>query len=515
MTDLFSDNTFLMVLLAVVAILQVWILVRMGKKTRQTEGQWDRLLEAIDERQYMHRREVRTRLTEMRQRNQVLQDNQLRTLQQEQWQVKDHLQGNLQKMLVLQTESKNEQQNAQATLKQRLVTGLRHLQSAQKLADTQLQKTLQRSLASISEQNLKNLHRLQSNLQSNVKDMLSQQAQGVITLQKTLADELERLRKGNEERLGKIEETVSDKLEKTLSERLTNSFHMVDNKLALVQKSLGEMQVMAQSVRDLKGVLTNVKTRGNFGEVQLEYLLSQLLHPSQFAKQFQINPETKNMVDFAIRLPGRVEGEDCWLPVDSKFPTTAFERLMRAQEKGDSKDIANARKELGKAIEKRAKSIQEKYIVPGRTTDFAILYLPSEALYAEVLRIDGLFELLQEKFHITPAGPTVIGALLNSLQMGFVTLAVEKRSGEIWRLMGDVKAEFTKFTDEFDKFSKLMDSAYKGMGSLKTRNNVMSRKMKAVDVARDVSHLFAQRASTVRSVVSEVLRLKDVKTNAS
>ena len=304
-----------------------------------------------------------------------------------------------------------------------------------------------------------------------------------------LSEALEKITLGNEAKLEKIRETVAEKLDRTLSERLTESFRTVDDKLGLVQKGLGEMRQMAQSVRDLQGVLTNVKTRGNFGEVQLARLLSDLLAPEQFASQVRLDPASREAVDFAVKLPGRVEGEPCWLPIDAKFPMEDFERLLAAREASDRAAEEAAQKALAKAVLAQAKSIREKYVRPPVTTEFAVLFLPSflpsESLYAEVLRTDGMFERLQKDYRITPAGPTVLAALLNSLQMGFVTLAIEARSAEIWRLLGDVKAEFGLFCEQFEHVSKKFDEAQASLRKMRTRQNVMARKMTEIDRPED------------------------------
>lgn len=318
-------------------------------------------------------------------------------------------------------------------------------------------------------------------LEARFRELSDRQTTGAREMERTLAAALEKITIGNEAKLEKIRETVAEKLEHTLTERLTESFRTVDDKLGLVQKGLGEMRQMAQSVRDLQGVLTNVKTRGNFGEVQLERLLSDLLTPEQFTSQVRLDAASREAVDFAVKLPGRVPGAPCWLPIDAKFPMEDFERLLSAREAADRDAEEAARKALMKAVLTQAKSIQEKYVRPPVTTEFAILFLPSESLYAEVLRCDGMFERLQKEYRITPAGPTVLAALLNSLQMGFVTLAIEARSAEIWRLLGDIKAEFSLFCDQFEHVSKKFDEAQASLKKMRTRQNVMARKMTEID----------------------------------
>lgn len=325
------------------------------------------------------------------------------------------------------------------------------------------------------------VRRTLAELEARFRELSDRQTAGSREMEARLASALEKITLGNEAKLEKIRETVAEKLDRTLSERLTESFRTVDDKLGLVQKGLGEMRLMAQNVRDLQSVLTNVKTRGTFGEVQLERLLSDLLAPEQFASQVRLDEKSREAVDFAVKLPGRTAGTPCWLPIDAKFPMEDFERLLAAREAADRPGEEAAQKALVKAVLTQAKSIREKYVFPPVTTEFAILFLPSESLYAEVLRSPGLFERLQKEFRITPAGPTVLAALLNSLQMGFVTLAIEARSGEIWRLLGDVKAEFTLFCEQFEHVSKKFDEAQASLKKMRTRQNVMVKKMTEIE----------------------------------
>ena len=311
--------------------------------------------------------------------------------------------------------------------------------------------------------------------------LAQRQHEAAVESARRLADDLERLRAGNEAALEKMRATVGEKLETTLTQRLTTSFKTVDDKLGLVQQGLGEMRSMAQNVRDLQGVLTNVKTRGTFGEVQLERLLDDILAPGQFETQKRLDDKSAEAVDFAVRLPGRTEGVACWLPIDAKFPMEDYRRLTAAQEAHDAAQESRARQALARAVLVQAKRIREKYVRPPLTTEFAVMYLPSESLYAEVLRTDDLFERLQREYRITPAGPSVIAALLNGLQMGFVTLAIEARSADIWRLLGDVKAEFTLFSDQFEHMAKKFEETRNSVEKLRTRRNVMVRAMTAIE----------------------------------
>ena len=292
---------------------------------------------------------------------------------------------------------------------------------------------------------------------------------------------LERVRADNAEKLEAMRETVQEKLEKTLSERLAASFRMVDDKLGLVQTGLGEMRRMAESVTKLQAVLANVKTRGIFGETQLEALLSEILAPGQWASQVQLDPQSGNRVDFAVRMPGRGSSAACWLPIDAKFPLEDWELLQTCEAEADASGAKEARRSLERAVLRQAKSIREKYVMPPATTEFAVMYLPAEGLYAEVLRAPGLFERLQREFRITPAGPVVIAALLNSLLMGFMTLAMEKRSAEVWTVLGQVKTEFMKFADALDMMEKRVDGVKSAIAGVRTRTNVMGRKLRDVE----------------------------------
>lgn len=300
-------------------------------------------------------------------------------------------------------------------------------------------------------------------------------------LNKKLATELEAMRRQNDEKLEAMRATVQEKLDKTLNERLAQSFRVVDEKLGMVENGLGEMRKMAESVTRLQNVLSNVKTRGTFGETQLEVILSTMLGPSQYVAQAKLFADANVIVDFAVRLPGRSGDAPCWLPLDSKFPLEDWEALGEAEAAGDREGVAAARKSLERAIVRQAKSIQEKYVRPPVTTEFAVMFLPSEGLYAEVLRTPGLTERLQRDFRVTPAGPTVLSALLNSLLMGFMTLAMEKRSSEVWRLLSEVKSEFDAFSRQFQIVEKKFREAQNSLEVMSTRQQRMGRRMSEID----------------------------------
>jgi len=301
-------------------------------------------------------------------------------------------------------------------------------------------------------------------------------------VEKTIEKNLKSIREDNTTQLNEMRKTVDEKLQTTLEKRLGESFKQVSDRLEQVHKGLGEMQNIATGVGDLKKVLSNVKTRGVLGEYQLENILEQILTPNQYAKNVATKKGSQANVEFALKLPGKEEGKEVWLPIDSKFPIEDYDRLLDAFDKGEKEGIESAQKVLLKKIESFAKNISEKYIDPPHTTDFGIMFLPIESLYAEVLRHPGLFEILQRKYKITVTGPTTLSALLNSLQMGFRTLAVQKRSSEVWDILKAVKFEFKEFSGVLAKVHKQLNTASGTLETLRTtRTNVMERKLKDVE----------------------------------
>ncbi|NJD24238.1 MAG: DNA recombination protein RmuC [Betaproteobacteria bacterium] len=307
-----------------------------------------------------------------------------------------------------------------------------------------------------------------------------------------LDERFERLKTGVEGRLTamqadnatKLEEmrrTVDEKLHATLEQRLGESFKLVSDRLEQVHRGLGEMQTLAAGVGDLKRVLVNVKTRGTWGEVQLGSLLDQVLTGEQYAANVATRPDSGERVDYAIRLPGREGGAIVWLPVDAKFPIEDYQRQLEAQERGDPVAVEEAARALENRLKLEARSIREKYVAPPHTTDFALLYLPIEGLYAEALRRPGLAEALQRDFRVNLAGPTTLAAMLNSLQMGFRTLAIEQRSAEVWAVLGAVKTEFGKFGEALAHTRKKLDEASNSIGKAETRTRVLSRRLRDVE----------------------------------
>jgi DNA recombination protein RmuC len=290
------------------------------------------------------------------------------------------------------------------------------------------------------------------------------------------------IQESNEKKLDEMRQTVDEKLHNTLEKRLGESFKLVSERLEAVQRGLGEMQTLATGVGDLKRVLGNVKERGTWGEYQLGAILSEILTPDQYARNVRTK-EGRESVEFAVRLPGRGQDHDApvWLPIDAKFPKEAYERLVEAARIADADGVETASNELRKAVTKMAKDIQEKYINPPESTDFAILFLPTEGLYAEVLRQSGLHDEIQQKHRVLVAGPTTLSAILNSLRVGFQTLAIEKRASEVWKVLGAVKTEFGKFGDFLNKVKRQIDTVSKTLDDSTSRTRAMERKLRTVE----------------------------------
>jgi DNA recombination protein RmuC len=290
------------------------------------------------------------------------------------------------------------------------------------------------------------------------------------------------LQEGNEKKLEQMRATVDEKLHATLEQRLSESFKQVAERLEQVHKGLGEMQTLARDVGSLNRVLTNVKTRGVFGEVQLAGLLEQVFTPEQYALNVATRPGSNERVEFAVRLPGRVDGAGpVWLPIDAKFPREDYERLLDAHERADAAGMEVAAKAIETRLRLEARTIAEKYLAPPHTTDFAILFVPTEGLYAEALRRPGLVEAMQREHKVMLAGPTTLLATLNSLQMGFRTLALEKRSAEVWEVLGAVKTEFGRFGDVLAKTKKKLEEAGNAIEAAEVRTRAMARQLRTVE----------------------------------
>ena len=344
---------------------------------------------------------------------------------------------------------------------------------------------------SLSKFNESVLNRMNENIvaQLSQMDSFAKQLQTLTTaneqrmdkLRESVDTQLKLIQEDNAKRLEEMRKTVDEKLHETLEKRLGESFKLVSDRLEEVHKGLGEMQSLASGVGDLKRVLTNVKTRGVWGEIQLGNLLEQVLAPEQYAQNVATKPGSNDRVEFAIKLPGRdKEGTTVWLPIDAKFPQEDYQRLLDAQDQANLVLAEEAAKALEKRIKSEAKDIASKYISVPNTTEFGILFLPTEGLYAEVLRRPGLFDILMQEYRVVISGPTTLAALLNSLQMGFRTLAIEQRSSEVWSLLGAVKTEFGKFGDLLDKTGKKLQEAGNTIDNAARRSRAIERKLKDV-----------------------------------
>ncbi|WP_043586293.1 DNA recombination protein RmuC [Geminisphaera colitermitum] len=298
----------------------------------------------------------------------------------------------------------------------------------------------------------------------------------------TLDSRLEKLAAQNAQKLDEMRQTVDEKLQSTLEKRLGESFKQVSERLESVHKSLGEMQAVATDVGDLKRVLTNVKTRGTWGEYQLGAILETMLLPEQYETNVKPNPRSESVVEFAVKLPGRDEaGKPVWLPIDAKFPKENYERLSAASLRADPVATEQAARDLAADVEKSARDIRDRYISPPHTTDFAVLFLPTEGLYAEIIRRPGVADKIQREYRVLLAGPSTLAALLNSLQMGFKTLAIQKRSSEVWKLLGAVKTQFGTFGELLAKVQKKLDEASKVVGDAAQRHGSITRRIAKVE----------------------------------
>lgn len=296
-----------------------------------------------------------------------------------------------------------------------------------------------------------------------------------------LEQQFQRIQESNEKKLDEMRKTVDEKLQSTLEKRLSESFKLVSERLEAVQRGLGEMKNLADGVGDLKRVLTNVKERGTWGEYQLGAVLEQILTPDQYAKNVRPK-EGGEVVEFAVKLPGREdEDQPVWLPIDSKFPREDYERLLDAAERADGEAVKASTVALIGAVRKSAKDIHDKYISPPSTTDFAVLFLPTEGLYAEVLRQPGLHDELQTRFRVLVTGPTTLSAILNSLRIGFQTLVIEKRSHEVWQVLGAVKTEFGRFGEVMTKLKRQLQTASRTVDQTETRTRAMERSLRTVE----------------------------------
>ena len=308
-------------------------------------------------------------------------------------------------------------------------------------------------------------------------------------------ESLAKINLDNNEKLDRMRETVDEKLNSSLEKRLNDSFAIISDRLEKVHKGLGEMQSLATGVADLKHTLSNIKVRGVWGEVQLGNILEQMLSSSQYASQVQIKAGSREAVDYVVKLPGKNDNEIVLLPIDAKFPLEDYQRLVQVSEDGDKEELEKAQKNLEKRIKEEAKKIHEKYIMPPVTTDFAVMYLALEGLYAEIVKNAGLLEMLQNEYHIIVCGPTTLSALINSLQMGFKSVAIEKRSSEVWALLSTFKTEFVKFVDLLSKTQKKLDEASTTIEDATKKSKKIQKKLDTVTVIDGTQMLEIEQSS--------------------
>lgn len=342
----------------------------------------------------------------------------------------------------------------------------------------------QQGLANVTQSTQQALAAQAQSTQQGLADVKQSTAKSISDLRLANAESIKEMKQDNAVQLDKMRQTVDEKLSATLEQRFNQSFKIVNDRLEEINRTFGELQNLQTGVNDLNRIFKNVKTRGTWGEVSLESLLSQILAPEQYAKQVRIKRGSEDMVDFVIRMPGKTD-EEVWLPVDAKFPVEDYARLVEASEKGDPDGVESASKALAQRVKAEAMSIRDKYIAPPKTTDFAIMYLPTESLYAEVLRREGLVEDIQNKFRIVVCGPTTIAALLNSLQMGFKSVAIEKRSTEIGKLLQGFMTDFAMFTKLLQQTSDKIDGVRKTLENAEKRTMIIGKKLNKINSISD------------------------------
>ena len=367
-----------------------------------------------------------------------------------------------------------------------------NLKEMNQIVTEKMQEILDRKLNDAFEIVVKNMTDLGNSLSENQEKQRKEIAEQLSIIKEEFSGirkdnqiALDKLKDDNQKSLDKINDTVNEKLQKTLNDRISKSFEAVNQRLAEVYAGLGEMKNVANGVSDLKNVLSNVKNRGILGEIQLSAILADILSSNQYEEQYKISPDKGELVDFAVRLPGQEEGEYVYLPIDSKFPGDKWASLARAYDNGDAEEIKSKRDQLVQEIKRCAKSIHDKYIAPPYTTDFAIMFLPFEGLYAEVVNLN-MVEQLQRDYHVNITGPSTMAAMLNSLQMGFRTLAIQKKSGEVWTILEAAKAEFANFENVLESARKRLRQADDDLDKLiGTRTRAINRKLKTVTKIED------------------------------
>lgn len=379
----------------------------------------------------------------------------------------------------------NKQERVENLIKDEMTANRQETAHSQQQARQELGSALKSSTDSLQQRMVDNIRMQKDQLDSFSKQLMAMaklNEERMEAMRRTIETQLRAIQEDNTRKLEQMRATVDEKLQTTLEKRLGESFKQVSERLEQVYRGLGEMRSLATGVGDLKKVLTNVKTRGTWGEIRLSHILEQILTPDQYAVNVATKKNSHDRVEFAIKLPGQDADKDkiVYMPIDSKFPQEDYQRLMDAQEAADKELAEKSTKNLELRIKAEAKFIKEKYIDPPHTTDFGIMFLPVEGLYAEVLRQPGLCDTLQREYRIVITGPTTLAALLNSLQMGFRTLAIEKRSSEVWELLGVVKTEFGKFGDVLARTKKKLKEASNTIGQAEVRTRAIERKLKNV-----------------------------------
>jgi DNA recombination protein RmuC len=379
----------------------------------------------------------------------------------------------------------SKQERLENVIKDEITLNRQETANSARQARQELGNTLKQSSDSIGQRLLENIRIQKDQLDSFSKQLVAMaklNEEKIEAMRQTMTTQLRALQEDNTKKLEQMRATVDEKLQSTLEKRLGESFKQVSERLEQVYKGLGEMRTLASGVGDLKKMLTNVKTRGTWGEIRLSHILEQILTPDQYEVNVATKQNSNERVEFAIKLPGQGTDPDkvVWMPIDSKFPQEDYQRLMDAQEAADKELAEKSTRNLETRIKAEARFIKEKYLDPPHTTDFGIMFLPVEGLYAEVLRRPGLCDTLQREYRIVVAGPTTLAALLNSLQMGFRTLAIEKRSSEVWELLGMVKTEFGKFGDVLAKTKKKLQEASNTIDQAEVRTRAIERKLRDV-----------------------------------
>lgn len=362
----------------------------------------------------------------------------------------------------------------------------------------EMKDAITRNISELKSANVESLNKVREGLTQSINEMKTAEAQALKEVRDDNARNLERVKADNAEQLEKMRQTVDEKLSSTLESRFNQSFKIVNDRLEEINRTFSELQGLQSGISDLNKIFKNVKTRGTWGEVSLENLLDQILTPEQFAKQVKIKRGSDDVVDFVIKMPGKGDGE-VMLPIDAKFPIEDYARIVEASEKADVDGIESANKALANRIKGEAMSIREKYIAPPKTTDFAIMYLPTEGLYAEVIRREGLIEEIQNKYRVVICGPTTIAALLNSLQMGFKSVAIEKRSTEIGKLLQSFVVDFDKFADLLKQTGDKLDKVQGTLTNAEKRTDIIRKKLEKV------SKITGEEDPVVGSVDSDLI----------